>query len=239
VSDFQQNQVLARLPVAAREAIEASARREQLTAWQPLYAEQEQITRVYFPIDSVISIVTATEDGRIAESYTAGRDGMFGSEIVWGDDRQIFRSMCQIPGSAYSMDAGAFGALAQRDPDVLAVVYRYAHCLMSLTGRSGACNLLHEVVQRCARWLLISQDRVGKDVFDLTQDILATMLGVRRPSVTIAAGALQKAGLISYTRGRITITDRAGLEEASCECYRVVAEEFVRVLGGPEPVVSA
>lgn len=131
------------------------------------------------------------------------------------------------------MDARDFKALAQRDPAVLNLAHEYAHCLMALAGRSGACNLLHDVVQRCARWLLLCHDRVGKDTFDLTQDILATMLGVRRPSVTIAAGALQKAGLISYTRGRITIVDRRRLEEASCECYQVIADEFLRVLGGP------
>lgn len=239
VSEFQQNQILARLPPVTRQTIEASARRESLAAWQPLFAEHERITRVYFPTDCVISVVSATEDGRVAESYTAGRDGMFGSEIVWGDDRLIFRSMCQVPGTAYSMDAGEFCALAQRDSTLSTVVYQYAHCLMSLAGRSGACNLLHDVVQRCARWLLTSQDRVEKDVLELTQDVLATMLGVRRPSVTIAAGTLQKAGLIKYTRGRIAIIDRRGLEEASCECYRVVADEFVRVLGGPEPRVSS
>jgi Mn-dependent DtxR family transcriptional regulator len=88
-------------------------------------------------------------------------------------------------------------------------------------------------VERCARWLLLSHDRVGKDTFELTQDVLSTMLGVHRPAVSIAAGTLQKAGFITYSRGRITITDRSGLEEASCECYRVVAEEFCRVLGGP------
>jgi CRP-like cAMP-binding protein len=116
------------------------------------------------------------------------------------------------------------------------VTQSYAHCVFALAGRSAACNLLHPLVERCARWLLISHDRVAKNTFELTQEILSTMLGVHRPAVSIAAGTLQKAGLITYTRGRITIADRRGLEEASCECYRIVADEFVRVLGGPEPV---
>lgn len=239
VSELSGNQVLAQLPPRVRDRIAESLRRDVFKPWQLLRDAHQPITRIYFPIDCVISIVALMEDGSIAESYTTGRDGAAGSEIVWGGDRPIFRSMCQIPGVCYSMDAREFRAIAERDPAVMKVVRSYAHCLMSLTGQSAACNLLHELVQRCARWLLISHDRVGKDTFDLTQDVLSTMLGVRRPSVTIAAGTLQKAGLISYTRGRITIADRRGLEEASCECYRVVADEFVRVLGGPVPALAS
>lgn len=233
VTDLSANQVLDRLPERSRDAIAAHLQREEMSAWQLLRDEQQQITRVYFPIDAVISVVSLMEDGTIAESYTVGRDGVAGSECVWGAERLIFRSMCQIPGVCCSMDAGEFVKLAKNDPAILDATHAFAHCIMALTGRSAACNLLHPVVQRCARWLLISHDRVGKDTFPLTQDIIATMLGVHRPAVSIAAGTLQKAGLIEYTRGRITITDRAGLEEASCECYKIVADEYVRVLGGP------
>lgn len=235
MADLTANQVLDRLPEQSRQAIAAHLRREELSAWQLLRDEQEPIVRVYFPIDAVISVVSLMEDGTIAESYTVGRDGMAGSECVWGAQRLIFRSMCQIPGVCCSMEASAFLKLAKSDPAILDATYAFAHCVMALTGRSAACNLLHPVVQRCARWLLTSQDRVGKERFMLTQDIIATMLGVHRPAVSIAAGTLQKAGLIEYTRGRITITDRAGLEEASCECYKIVADEYVRVLGGPRP----
>jgi len=234
VSELTTNQVLARLPQDARDAIAQRLRREALAPWQLLRDENEPIRRIHFPIDAVISIVSLMEDGSIAESYTAGRDGMEGWEIVQGDERQIFRSMCQIPGESCSMDANDFRELAQRNPEIRRVVGQYAHCVMALAGRSGACNLIHQLVERCARWLLISHDRVGKDTFELTHEILATMLGVHRPAVSIAAGTLQKAGLIRYARGRITITDRAGLEEASCECYGIVADEYMRVLGGPK-----
>ena len=233
--DLSKNQVLAHLPQESRDAIAAHLRREEMTAWQLLRDEQQPIARVYFPLDAVISVVSLMEDGTIAESYTVGRDGVAGSECVWGKDRLIFRSICQIPGVCCSMDAGDFVALAKNDPAILEANFAFAHCIMALTGRSAACNLLHPVVQRCARWLLISHDRVGKNTFTLTQDIIATMLGVHRPAVSIAAGTLQKAGLIEYTRGRITITDRSGLEEASCECYKIVADEYIRVLGGPLP----
>jgi Mn-dependent DtxR family transcriptional regulator len=105
--------------------------------------------------------------------------------------------------------------------------------MLALTAQSAACNLLHGLTERCARWLLLTHDRVGKDSFDLTHDILSTMLGVHRPAVTIAAGTLQKAGLIKYARGRVTIADRERLEQASCDCYRAVEDEFRRLLGGP------
>lgn len=235
VSELFANQVLARLPNVSREALEARARREVMKAWQLLRDQNEPVQRVYFPIDAVISIVSLMEDGGIAESYTAGRDGMAGWEIVHGEDRLIFQFMCQIPGICYSIDARDFLELLADDPEFSRATQAYAHCMLALAGRSGACNLLHQLVERCARWLLISHDRVGRDTFDLTQDILSTMLGVHRPAITVAAGTLQKAGLISYTRGRITIVDRAGLEEASCECYRIVADEFCRILGGPKP----
>lgn len=233
--DFKDNQVLAQLPGASLEAVASHLRKEQLATWQMLRDEHEPIARVYFPTDSVISIVSLMEDGSVVEAYTAGRDGMAGSEAVWGADRSIFRVMCQIPGSVYSMDVREFRALAASDPELLRAIHAYAHCLMAFTGRSAGCNLLHPLVQRCARWLLISHDRVRKETFELTQDVMATMLGVHRPAVSIAAGTLQKAGFIEYTRGRITVTDRAGLEEASCECYGVIAREFIRVLGGPQP----
>lgn len=166
MTDLTRNQVLARLPDDAREAIAQHLEREMLKQWQLLRDEHQPIERVYFPIDSVISVVSLMEDGAIAESYTAGRDGMGGSEIVWGEARPIFRSMCQIPGECYAMDA-------------------------------------------------------------------SVLCGMARPAVSIAAGTLQRAGLVKYARGKMSITDRAGLEDASCECYRVIADEFVRVLGGP------
>lgn len=233
---FTENQVLAQLRPDTLAAFEPVLREERLTRWQLLRDVHEPVTRIYFPIDSIISVVSLMENGAIAESYATGRDGFAGIEAVWGTEaRPLFRMMCQIPGTCYSLETGAFLELAAGRADVSEAVGRYAYCLLALTGRSGACNLLHPVVERCAKWLLLSHDRVGRPTLDLTQEILSTMLGVQRPSVTIAAGTLQKAGLIRYSRGRITITDRARLEEASCECYRVVADEFCRVLGGPKP----
>ena len=137
------------------------------------------------------------------------------------------------PGVAYSMSAAGFLELLAAHTEFQHQVDLYLHCLIAMLGRSGSCNLMHDVPERCARWLLSTRDRVGGDQFTLTQEVLATMLGVHRPAVTLAAGALQKAGLIRYSRGQIAIVDADGLREASCECYGIVADEFRRVLGGP------
>jgi CRP-like cAMP-binding protein len=239
VPDLERNQFLSALPKRVLDAMTPRLTRENLETWQVLCAEHEQIRRVYFPVDAVISIVSPMEDGAIAESYTAGRDGVAGAEAAWGNDRLIFRTMCQVPGVSYSMDAAEFRELARSDAEVRAVLRSYVHCVDALMGRSAACNLLHPLTERCARWLLVTHDRVQKATFELTQEIMATMLGVHRPSVSIAAGTLQKLELITYSRGRITIADRARLEDASCECYRVVADEFCRVLGGPQPASTA
>lgn len=231
-----ENQVLAQLAPETLALLAPMVREERLTRWQLLRDVHEPVRRLYFPVDSVISIVSLMETGAIAESYAAGRDGFAGIEAVWGTQaRPLFRVMCQIPGTCYSVEAAAFLEMMRERPEISEAVSKYAYCLLAMTGRSGACNLLHTVVERCARWLLLSHDRVGRLTMDLTHDVLSSMLGVQRPSVTIAAGTLQKAGLISYSRGRITIVDRARLEEASCECYRIMADELCRVLGGPKP----
>lgn len=233
MSELLSNQVLAQLPDASRDALARQMQRETMAAWQLIRDEGEPITRVYFPIDGIISIVSLTEEGSIGESYTAGRDGIAGAELLFGTNSIVQRTMCQVPGTFYSMDAQEFLTFTREDAAFDRLVRLYLHCMLALTAQSAACNLLHGLAERCARWLLLTHDRVGKDSFDLTHDILSTMLGVHRPAVTIAAGTLQKAGLIKYARGCITVTDRERLEQASCACYRVVEDEFRRVLGGP------
>jgi CRP-like cAMP-binding protein len=170
------------------------------------------------------------QEGGLAESYTAGSDGFFGADLLLGADRLAQRATCQVPGTFHSMSSEDFLALAQAHDEFRRAGLLYLHCLMTLTAQAAACNLLHNVNERCARWLLLVQDRVHSPEFTLTQEILATMLGVHRPSISIAAGSLQKAGFIRYSRGRMTIADRAGLESASCECYRIVADVFDRYL---------
>lgn len=233
MSELQSNQVLAVLSENLRERIAERLHREELDAWHLLRDEGAPIRNVYFPIDGVVSIVSLTEEGSIAEAYTVGRDGVAGAEVLLGTDRIVHRSMIQVPGVFYRMDVADYLNFVRTDEEFNRVMHLYLHCLLTLAGQSASCHLLHGLAERCARWLLITHDRVGKDSFDLTHDILSTMLGVHRPAVTLAAGALQKAGLIKYSRGCITVMDRERLEQASCECYGVVEREFRRVLGGP------
>lgn len=227
---FLANRVLAAMPESSREAITSRLTRQVMSAWDPIRDENAPITRVHFPIDGIISVVSLMEDGTIAESYTVGRDGVAGAEILLGVGTLVQRFMCQVPGEFYWMDAREFADLAANDPAITAVSLRYLHCAFTLTAQAAACNLIHDLAARCARWLLTVHDRVNSDEFELTHEILATMLGVHRPAVTLAAGALQKAGLIRYSRGRIKVVDRPNLERASCECYRIIQNEFGRLL---------
>lgn len=230
MTDVTANRLLAALPPAQREALTSKLRPEHLTQWDLLRSEHAPFDRVYFPATGIISIVAPMEDGSIAECYTVGRDGAHGAELLLAEEPIAHRSMIQVPGDFYWMEAAEFLHFVRADAIVAAAVRRYLHHLLTFAGQSAACNVLHDLSTRCARWLLLVQDRAGSDEFELTHDILATMLGVHRPAVTLAAGTLQKAGLIRYSRGRIAIVDRENLERASCECYRIIADDLDRAL---------
>jgi CRP-like cAMP-binding protein len=141
------------------------------------------------------------------------------------------QAFAQIPGESLRLGVDAFLKALRREPSLRSLLFRYAGTLFLLTAQSAACNRLHTIDERCARWLLMTQDRVGADYIPLTQEFLAQMLGVRRASVNAVAGLLQKAGLIRYSRGRVTVLDRKGLEAESCECYQTIQKEYERLLG--------
>ncbi len=202
----------------------------QLRHAQLLYAMGEPITHVYFPTTALVSLMIVMEDGKQVEMAAVGREGLAGLPVALGSDTDGHVAMTQIPGEALRLETGAFRAVLAVSPGLQRELGRYSLALLTQTGQSVACNGLHAIAERCARWLLEAHDRVGADSFLLTQDFLAAMLGVRRPSVTIAAGMLQQAGLITYHRGRVTIRDREGLEAASCECYRAIMQETDRLL---------
>jgi CRP-like cAMP-binding protein len=189
---------------------------------------------VYFPRTCVLSlIISFQEDNGGVESATIGREGMGGVTVALGAESTGATAIAQIPGEALRIPASVFRAALAQDTALLGVVLRYAHVLYEQTAQSVACNRRHTMEQRCARWLLMTHDRVGADHFPLTQEFLAFMLGVRRATVTVAAGILQQAGLIRYTRGTITIVNRNELEAAACECYGTIRAESDRFLGAP------
>lgn len=184
---------------------------------------------VYFPLDAVLSMLTVVNDGRAVEFATVGREGMSGSNETLTGAGTPMRVISQVPGASVRIPAAALSRLAQESVPALRLLLRYNQSLLVQAAQVAACNRLHPVEERCARWLLMTHDRVGRDEFLLTQEFLSQMLGVRRARVNVAAGILQRAGLIRYSRGRIRLTDRGGLEAASCECYGVLRTEYDRL----------
>ena len=192
-----------------------------------------RIEDVYFPLDAVVSIVADMGDGSVLEVATIGREGMVGIGVVLRTAESDQRAFVQVSGRAVRLGTETLLSLMERDDELDRLLHVYAQALLAQVARSAACNQAHSIDDRTARWLLMTHDRVGRDDFELTQEFLAQMLGVTRPRVSTAAATLQRAGLIRYSRGRIVIADRAGLEDASCECYRVITEEYRRLLGSP------
>jgi CRP-like cAMP-binding protein len=197
-----------------------------------LFDTGDSIDHVYFPLQSVVSILTRAQGTSGVEVATIGNEGLVGISLAWGaaelNPSEVLQ--VQVPGPALRMPAGTFTAELARDAGLAGVVRRYTQAFVSQLMQQVACNGLHSIEQRCARWMLLTHDRVGSDEFPLTQEFLAQMLGVRRASVTVVAGILQQSGFIRYRRGRVTVTDRAGLEGAACECYAVLREVFERLV---------
>jgi CRP-like cAMP-binding protein len=188
-----------------------------------------RITEVVFPLDGVFSVVAETSDGDQVEAGTIGNEGVVGLAPFLGSETSMLRTMCQIPGTGLVADVGLL--LARADGALATAARRYALSFMTMASQGAACNRLHSIEQRAARWLLMVNDRLDRNPFQLTHEFFAIMLGTTRPSVTLAAAALRKAGLISYERGKVTIVDRKGLEEAACECYDILTEEYERSTG--------
>jgi CRP-like cAMP-binding protein len=196
-----------------------------------LYEAGTKIECVYFPNDCVISLVAVLRDGRIAETGTIGREGFTGSEaIISQDDTSTSRCLAQVSGTAAKVPVKILAAMASDRAPVRELLMAYVNALFAQVLQSVACNASHSVEERCARWMLMTHDRAGTDTFDLTQEFLAEMLGVRRASVNLVSRTFQDTGIIRYSRGRITVLDRAGLEAAACECYGVIERRFARLM---------
>lgn len=224
------NRLLSALPKEEYERLLPTLESVSLTYKQIIYAPNQHIEHVYFPNSGIISLVNFTEDGGTVEAATVGNEGMVGIPVLLGADRMIGQAVVQVVGDGLRMKADVFRKKVTPGSPLHNLLLRYTLALINLMSQSVACNRRHSVEERCCRWLLLCQDRVQSNQFFLTQEFLAQMLGVRRASVSVVAAILQKAGLIRYHRGKMTILDRQGLEAGSCECYRIVKEEFDRLL---------
>lgn len=200
----------------------------ELSSKQSLWTANTPIKSIYFPRTCVASLIVPAGDERPIEAATVGNEGFVGVPIALGADSTNIVALVQVPGTALRLPTVTFRAFMAEEDGLRAAALRYAHTLLEQTAQTVACNRRHELSERCARWLLMTHDRVAEQSFSLTQEFLAIMLGVRRASVTVAAGMLQAAGLIRYSRGRVEVLDRGRLEAASCECYRLLADSYAR-----------
>jgi hypothetical protein len=218
------NKVLKLLPPAELEAVLDRTEMVTIESKEIVWEPEKPIRFVHFPEDCVISLVTFLKNADKVEAMTVGNDGFAGMAIFNGLVASKLLAIGQITGHSRRVPVEDFRQLVEGCEDLRRLLHRYSQFMFETVSQSAACNRLHVIEQRCARWLLMSQDRVGHDRFELTQEFLAEMLGVRRPGVTVAMGILEKAGLITHGRGNITVVDRPGLEKAACECYATIRE---------------
>jgi CRP-like cAMP-binding protein len=225
-----QNHLLAALPTADFEALSAHLTLVPLALGDMLYEPGRPMAYAYFPTTAVVSLYFVTESGASAETAGVGREGVVGTSIFLGDGRTASSAMVQIAGHAYRLERRDFKAAFDEAGVLARILLRYTLALMTQVAQTAACNRHHAIQQQLSRWLLLNLARASSDELVMTQELAAHMLGVRRESVTEAAGALQQQGYIRYRRGHITVLDKGGLETQACECYAVVKKELSRLL---------
>lgn len=224
------NKLLAGLPQEDFDRLKPLLRTMSTKVKQVLHRRNEPVREVFFPNGGVASITTVMKDGSMVEIATVGDEGLIGIGAFFGGSEVGTETMIQVPDTnAEVMSAEAFKKEMDRRGPLYDCVVRYWQGLLTLIMQSTACMALHPVQDRCSRWLLMAHDRVHRDEFDLSHEFLAMMLGATRPTVTVVAGSLQKAGFIRYKHGRITILDRKGLEGSACECYTTVKGHYDRL----------
>jgi CRP-like cAMP-binding protein len=225
------NNLLASLPYDEFQRVSSELTWRPTKVRQVLKKRGEPVSEVYFPGRCVCSITNAMEDGGMVEVAAVGREGFIGVSVALGNAIASGDAFVQVAGDPIGvMSVDAFKRELDRRGVFYDLITRYSQAFVSLLMQSVACNGLHSAEERCCRWLLMTHDRIGQDEFPLTHEILAVMLGVRRPTVTLVMADLARKGVISHVRGHIRIVDRQGLEAASCECYRAVKMTFDRLI---------
>ena len=230
-SSAVRNRLLAALPPEVLNQLLPKLHRVPLTVRDPLAAPEKPIEAVYFVESGWASMVANLDEGAQAEVGLIGREGMVGHALVTGVDTAFAEAFVQGPGEALRMEAGAFRRELDTHPALFQRLLRYVEAMHAQIMQTAACNGRHHIEQRLARWILMAHDRAESDDLPLTQEFLALMLCVQRPSITVVARTLQQAGIIRYASGTITVLDRDGLEATACDCYRAVRDRFDRLLG--------
>ncbi|MYZ47559.1 Crp/Fnr family transcriptional regulator [Propylenella binzhouense] len=227
------NRLLSTLPPAEFVAVLRRLQPAPLIPGTILYDAGTAIETVWFPHSGLVSIVSHPGLDGLVGTAAIGPEGFVGFPLVLCAQSWLGTTIVQVPGEASAMGAAEFLALVDECPTLSRQLHRYVLALITQIAQGSACHRMHLVEQRCARWLLMCHDRTHEDTFRLTQEFLAQLLGVQRPTVTNAAGALQRMGLIRYSRGIVSILDRAGLERSACPCYALVRGEYERLIGTP------
>jgi CRP-like cAMP-binding protein len=225
-----QNNLLAALPAPDYERIAPHLERVSIPLGQVLYEPGITLGHVYFPTTAIVSLLYVMADGASAEIAVVGNDGVLGIALFMGGESTPSRAVAQSAGEAHRMKAELLKDEFNRFGTLMHLLLRYTQALITQMAQTAVCNRHHAVDQQLCRWLLLSLDRLAGNDLSMTQELIANMLGVRREGVTEAARKLQDAGLIRYSRGRITVLDRSGIELRACECYRVVKREYDRLL---------
>lgn len=235
LTELTRNYILASVPEEDLSALKPHLRHGRVDRGQDIYAPGAPIRELYFPTSGLVSLVATLRSGRSIQVGTVAREGVTGPPVYPGARNPPYSVGGQIPGEGYFLDVERYletyaGSLAFRT-----AIERYLHVLMTMMSQTAACNGAHDVVQRLAKWLLVSYDASDGPEFGLTQEYLAIMIGVQRPTVTLAAGELQRAGLISYRRGKIRMHDRDAIAKRACECYETIRAEMSTLLRPPSP----
>ena len=236
-SDFLRqngNRLLAQIPLEDYERLRPHLQPVPLPYKTVLYKPNKPINSVYFIESGVGSLVHVMKNGNAAEVGTIGNEGIVGLPVVFGERSAPSGVYMQVPGAGLKMSAREFSEQISLSQPLRRSLLRYANAFFNQVAQSAACALFHPLEMRCSRWLMMTRDRMPSDEFLLTQEFLAMMLGVRRPSVSVAMASLQKKGLLRYSRGNVTILDRKGLQAAACECYKVTKAEFDLLLGADD-----
>ena len=227
--DPNENALLKALPEATKQRLFPQLKIIKLPLGKVIYEAGQNLENVYFPIDSIVSLLNVLEDGASAEISVVGNEGLVGIAVFMGGESTINRAIVQSAGRAYKLSASILFDEFNDNQNLRELLLRYTQALMAQMAQTAICNRHHSIDQQLCRWLLLSLDRLASNNLTMTQELIANMLGVRREGVTEAAGKLQKLGVIKYKRGQITVTNRQKLETLCCECYAVVKIETDRL----------
>ena len=233
--DPKQNYLLAALPASEFERLAPHLELASLTLGEVLYESGGRLNHVYFPTNSIVSLLYVMEDGASAEIAVVGNEGILGISLFMGGETTPSRAVVQSEGFCYRLPAQLLKREFSRAGPMMHLLLRYTQALITQMSQTAVCNRHHSIDQQLCRWLLLSLDRLTSDELTMTQELIANMLGVRREGVTDAAGKLRDAGIIQYSRGHIKVLDRQKLEQRVCECYAVVKKEFDRLLSDIPP----